>query len=217
MLAVLSIGLGAVVFLRQKQVVTMREEARSLSGQLADVRAILTSQQNVAAEQASNLLVALERSSNALASTSNQLLRANLALAQGQEQAKIRQSESDAQARRLVELESQDAAARAKLDGVPPLQKELGEMKEKLDQLSIDRESLSKANTLLTIEKAELSRKLQDANFLRLQIAKMQDAAEEKKHLAKRGSGALDRRSRLELQEDGTVKLVSITNEVARP
>ena len=117
------------------------------------------------------------------------------------------QPELASKAARIAVLEGERDELVRRLAAIPGLEKQVADLKAKVSGVTTDRDFLFSEVRRLELEKADLDRKLDDANFLRVQLAKVEEDAELKRRLIKAGTSAsVSSKARLELQADGTVR-----------
>jgi hypothetical protein len=110
-------------------------------------------------------------------------------------------------AAQIAVLEGERDALARRLPVIPLLERQVTELKVRLDAVSADYGHLDSEVRRLELEKADLDRKLADTGFLRTQLAKAEEDAELRRRLIKAGTSAsVSSKARLELQDDGTVR-----------
>ncbi len=219
-LCVVSAGLGFGWYKSSsgatQQAETMARQNESLSNQVAELRTRLALEHGTGAQVQSNLQFIAQQRIVQLLNTSNRLIQTHLLLKSAHAEAQDSQLELQNKVARIAVLESQYEELKGRLEALPPLHRQVAEAKDKLVALSLDREKLLEQLQRLQFEKAEWMSKLGDASFLRLQLARAEEDAEARLRLAKAGKSApVDKKARLELKEDGTVRPVLSANTQA--
>ena len=157
------------------------------------------------------------RRAHAPSLASNRLVQANLLLKAAQSQGATAQADLQSKAAELALLENEREDLKRRLTVLPTLEKQTAEAKQKLAGATTDREFLSLEVRRLQVEKADLMRKLDDVSFLRMQLTRAEEDAELQRRLVKAGRSApVDRKARLELLQDGTVRPVVPVSTQAR-
>ncbi|HEY2952513.1 MAG TPA: hypothetical protein VGK40_08025 [Verrucomicrobiae bacterium] len=208
------LGLGWGLYKRHSSAVDEAEAATKAlatsSNQVNELRTKLALDHSDAFIAQTNLQFALERRCAELLVTSNRLVQTSLLVSHAQNEARAAQSDLQTKAAAIATLEAQRDELSRRLEAIPALQKELAVVNEKLQLALFGHDELAEIIGRVRIEKADLERKLDDPDFLRLQRKKADDAAEVRKHIgAGRPVNASDKRLRLVLQPDGTVRTVA--------
>ena len=157
-----------------------------------------------------------ERSAD-LAAVSNRLEATARTLAATQKDLQRAQSAALAASARVTELESASADLHRQINVLEPLQQRVAALQDKLAHLTTERDRAAEEAHLAMIEKAGLEHRLRDPHFLGLQVESLENQAKLAQRVAADPQAlASDSRARLQLQPDGTVKLVASTNVVQK-
>jgi hypothetical protein len=213
-LGLLVLGLGFGYYKRnssaREEVAVAVKEHQSLSNQVAELRTRLALEQGTGAQSQSNLNSGLNRRTAELMVASNRLVQVNLLIKAAQSQGATAQTDLQSKAAKLALLENERDDLKRQLTVLPKFEKQISEAKQQLTKATSDREFLLGEVRRLQVEKSELMSKLDDVSFLRIQLTKAEQDAELQRSFIKAGrNAALDRKSRLELQQDGTVRPVA--------
>ncbi len=180
---------------------------QSLSNQVAEMRTKLAMEQGTSGTARSNLQSALDRRTIELLVTSNRLAQTALQLGAVQQDLRAAQTDLQTKAGAVATLEAQREELHRRLEAIPVLQKEVNDAREMLTRIRGERDELGQSLGRARVEKADLERTLDDPMLLRLQIKKAEDNTALRKQLAADGRvHPSDKRARLELQPDGTVR-----------
>jgi chromosome segregation ATPase len=213
-LVCVGLGYGFVQRNRNASREAAAAEARfnAFSNQVSELSTKLTMNQAEAAHTQSNLQHLATLRLGELASTSNRLVQLNLLYRAAQSETRAAQSEVQAFAAKLAVLEAERDVLRRNAGSTAVLEKKLAEAREKLAALTSERNSCQQEIGRLEVERVDLLRKLDDAAFLRLQLARVEEDAAVQRRMARAGSaGTVDPKARLELLADGTVRPVRAT------
>jgi chromosome segregation ATPase len=179
----------------------------TLSNKVSELETKVIMTQAEAAHAQSNLQSLVTLRTSELANTSNRLVQLNLLYRAAQTDGRTAQSDAQSLAGKLAVLEAERDALQRNLTAVAAVEKKLADAQDKLSATTAERNSFRQDIGRLELEKAELLRKLEDVNFLRLQLTRAEEDAAELRRLAKAGPAApVSSRTRLELLDDGTVR-----------
>ncbi len=179
----------------------------SLSNQVTELRTKLALEHSNLDLAQSNHFALLHRRTAELNTTSNRLVQTALLLDRAREETRIAQAAIPSQAVAVATLEAQRDELQRQAAQIPGLQQEIAELKEQVQQGQFARAALDETLGLARASQAELERKLEDPAFLRLQARRADEAAALRQRTAAGESiRVTDRRVRLELQPDGTVR-----------
>lgn len=212
--AILAIAVAGLAFALYKrnssaaaQSATDAKTMGSLSNQVIELRTKLALEHSNLEVARSNHHAVLDRRTAELMTTSNRFVQTILLLARAREETHVAQAQIPAKAAALATLEAQHDELQRRAGMIPGLQLEVAEMKEKLQQAQFAHVALQESLSLIRTEKANLERKLEDPAFLRLQARRADEAAAVyRQTAANKRVNVSDRRVRLELQPDGTVR-----------
>ena len=212
-LSLVSVGLAYGLYQRNSSAGTETEQAvkqfESMSNQVAEVRTKLALEQGTSIQSLSNAQNAVTRRTSDLLQLSNRLVQTTLLLKASQAEARDAHTSLQSKAAQIAVLESQQGDVQRQLQVIPDLRRQLAETKEQSSPIAAERDSLAHENRRLSLELADNFRKLNDPAFLKLQLDRAQQDMETRIRLAKAGSSVtVDKKSRLELQPDGTVRAV---------
>jgi len=213
-LSLVSAGLAYGLYQRNSSASTEAEQAvkqfESMSNQVAEVRTKLALEQGTSLQTLSNAQYAVTRRTSDLLQLSNRLVQTTLLLKASQADAREAHASLQSKAAQIAVLESQQGDVQRQLEVIPGLRRQLTEAKEQTSPVAAERETLAQENRRLSLELADTSRKLNDPAFLKLQLDRAEQDMETRMRLAKAGSSAtVDKKARLELQPDGTVRAVA--------
>jgi len=179
----------------------------TLTNQVRQLETKLALEHGTSGQTISNLQYHLSRRDASLTYTSNRLVQANLLISAAQTEARAVQPELASKAAQIAVLEGERDALARRLAVIPLLERQVIELKVRLDAVSADYGHLDSEVRRLELEKADFERKLADTGFLRTQLAKAEEDAELRRRLIKAGTSAsVSSKARLELQDDGTVR-----------
>lgn len=179
----------------------------SLTNQIRQLETKLAMEHATSSQSISNAQSLLSRRDASLTYTSNRLVQANLLAGAAQAELRAMQPEQASKAARIAVLEGERDELARRLASIPALEKQVSDGKAKLAGVTRDRDFLFSEVRRLELEKAEQDRKLDDAGFLRVQLARLEEDAALKRRLIKAGTSAsVSSKARLELQADGTVR-----------
>ena len=185
------------------------KQFETMSNQVAEVRTRLALEQGTSLQSLSNAQHAVTRRTSDLLQLSNRLVQTTLLLKASQTEAREAHTSLQSKAAQIAVLESQQGDVQRQLQVIPDLRRQLAEAKEQSSPIAAERDSLAQENRRLSLELADNFRKLNDPAFLKLQLDRAQQDMETRIRLAKAGSSVtVDKKSRLELQPDGTVRAV---------
>lgn len=185
------------------------KQFETMSNQVAEVRTKLALEQGTSIQTLSNAQYAVTRRTSDLLQLSNRLVQTTLLLKASQADAREAHASLQSKAAQIAVLESQQGDVQRQLQVIPDLRRQLAEAKGLTSPVISERDSLAQENRRLSLELADNFRKLNDPAFLKLQLDRAQQDMETRIRLAKAGSSVtVDKKSRLELQPDGTVRAV---------
>ena len=212
-LGVVSAGLAYGLYQRNSSATAESEQAvkqfETMSNQVAEVRTKLALEQGTSIQSLSNAQYAVTRRTSDLLQLSNRLVQTTLLLKASQAEAREAHTSLQAKAAQIAVLETQQADLHRQLEVIPDLRRQLAEAMENKTPLTAERDSLTQENRRLSLEVADTFRKLNDPAFLKLQLDRAEQDMETRLRLAKAGSSVtVDKKSRLELQPDGTVRAI---------
>jgi len=211
----LGYGLYQVNNSATKSAETADTQLQASSNQLAEARTRLALEHATAAQSQSNLQSVIDRRTGEVMNTSNRMVQLNLLYRSAQAQAHSAQADIQLQVANLTVVEAERDELTRRLAQMAALEKKLSEAKEKLADLTGERNLLFQQINRLEMDRADLTRKLEDIGFLRTQLARAEEDAALMRRMAKAGRGApVDRKARLELQDDGTVRPVTPAADV---
>jgi hypothetical protein len=180
-----------------------------LSNEVAQFRVRLVDAQVKAMQMETNLQGMLDRRTTEFLGASNLVVQLRGTLAGTREDLMKARGEVGAKAATITALETQRDDLRRRVEVIPGLEKQLDDATQNLAYVLADREALAKERQHLRLENADLQRKIDDPDFLRLQTVRLDEEAQARKRLAKaRYGGSPDLKLPLELQEDGSVRLM---------
>ena len=210
-LAVLVAGLAFALYKRNSSAGVQSEtDAKvigSLSNQVTELRTKLALEHSNLQLTISNHQAQLSRRSAEVAATSNRLVKVGLSLDQSREETHAAQAEISAKAAALATLEAQRDEGQRQVEVMRALQLESAELKERLRQSQFAHAALQETLGRVRLDQADLERKLEDPAFLRLQVRRVEDAAElRRRTAANQRIRSTDPRVQLHLQPDGTVR-----------
>jgi chromosome segregation ATPase len=241
-LLVLCVGLLAALVLRHNRAVTQQradaDRIRQLSDEWKNTSARLDEQVSVNSTLTNTYAATkadLERTSNLLAETKEQLTTTEKAVQTARQVVADQQAELAKNEKRIAELENQNStldkqAADMKL-AITGLEGRIGDTQKKLASAEGDREYLLKELARLQAEKAEMERRLNDVVALKDQIRKLKEELSVSRKLEairrtiygsdpKKGAELLQQRSsgagqpdlNVEVRRDGSATIVAPTN-----
>lgn len=185
------------------------KQYESMSNQVMELKTKLALEQGTAAQNASNATYAVTKRTGDLLLLSNRLVQTTLLLKTAQAELRDAQAALQAKAAKIAVLETQERDLQQQLEAIPSLRRQLAETKEATAPITAERDALAAENQRLALAEAENKRKLNDLAFLKLQLERTEQDLETRVRLAKGGPGPdIDRKARLELQPDGTVRAV---------
>lgn len=219
----LAVGLAATGFFFYKskeaaahQADTDAKTIATLSNQVSEVRTRLAMETGMQGIAQSNLHFTVTKRTGELAVTSNRLFQTALLLSNAQHETHTAQAQLPANATTIARLEAHRDQLLRDLEVIPGLQREIGELKQRVQAAQLASASVQETMSRLRTEKANLERLLEDPAFLRVQAARAEDAAQVRQRTASRQPvRASDNRVRLELQPDGSVR--PATSEMPAP
>ena len=212
-LGLVSAGLAYGLYQRNSSAGMEAEQAvkqfETRSNQVAEVRTKLALEQGTSIQTLSNAQYAVTRRTSDLLQLSNRLVQTTLLLKASQAEAREAHGSLQSKAAQIAVLESQQGDVQRQLQVIPDLRRQLAEAKDLTSPVISERDSLAQENRRLSLELADNFRKLNDPAVLKLQLDRAQQDMETRIRLAKAGSSVtVDKKSRLELQPDGTVRAV---------
>jgi chromosome segregation ATPase len=188
---------------------------QAMSNQVAELRTRLALEQATGAQAQSNLQSVIDRRTGEVVNTSNRLVQLNLLYRTAQSEARSAQGDVQLGVANLTVVEAERDELTRRLAQMAALEKKLSETKDKLADVTGERNLLLQQINRLEMDRADLTRKLDDIGFLRTQLARAEEDAAVMRRMVKAGHGApVDRKARLELQEDGTVRPVAPAPDV---
>jgi|SRR6185369_4486058 chromosome segregation ATPase len=210
-LSVIGVGLAVGLYKTRNSASDQAEAALkvhgSLSNEVAALRTKLALEHSTGALSQSNLQSVLDRRVGELGVMSNRFHQTTLLLSNAQHESRMAQAELQTKVAEAGALEAQRDELSQRLKSLAALQQEYVETKERLRQTLFERAAMEEALGRERVERADLSRKLEDPAFLRLQVKKAEDqAALDKRVAAAKHIDASDPRLRLDLQPNGIVR-----------
>ncbi|HEU0010654.1 MAG TPA: hypothetical protein VFT34_12630 [Verrucomicrobiae bacterium] len=211
LLGLLVLALGFALFKRNSGAAAQTEkyttEIATQKSNVLELTARLAKETNSAFVTHSNLQALLDRRAAESTSFSNRLVQARQQLERTEAELLAARNELVAKTTGLGALEAQRDEWQRQAGIIPGLEREIAAQKEKLNKGQIDYVSLKETLGLVSAEKADLERKLQDPLFLRRQAQRVEQAAEVRQRAAaKQPINLYDPRVLLDLQPDGTVR-----------
>ena len=152
-----------------KQEEAATTQFQSLSNQLAELRTRLALEQGTASHSQSNMQSVVDRRTGEMLNASNRLVQLNLLYRTAQAECRNTQAELQSYAASLAVADADLADLQRRLAIIAPLESKLTEAKQKLSETSVERNSLLLEVRRLEVDRADLSRKLDDIGFLRIQ------------------------------------------------
>lgn len=211
----LGYGLYQVRSGANKAAETAETQFQTFSNQLAEARTRLALEQGTSSQAQSNLQSVIDRRTAEAMNLSNRMVQLNLLYRSAQSDARSAQSDVQLQVANLTVVEAERDELTRRLAQMASVEKKLSEAREKLADITGERNLLLQQINHLEMDRAELTRKLEDIGFLRTQLARAEEDAALMRRMVKAGRGApVDRKARLELQDDGTVRPVVPVNDV---
>lgn len=212
-LGLLSAALAFGLYQRNSSANAGAEQAlkqyETLSNQVVELRTRLALEQGTAAQNLSNAVHTAAKRTGDLLQLSNRLVQTTLLLKATEASSRETITALQAKAAHIAILETRQTDLQQQLQIIPALRQEIAEAKNTISPVANERDQLARENRLLALELAETSRKLTDPSFLKLQLERAGQDMETRVRLAKAGASAtVDRKARLELQPDGTVRAV---------
>jgi chromosome segregation ATPase len=178
-----------------------------LNSNILEYTTRLAKETNSAFLAQSNLQAVLDRRTADLASFSNRLVQTRQQLEREEAALLAARSEISAKAATLGALEVQRDELQRQATALPGLEREAATWREKLNKGQFEYVSLQESFGRVSVEKADLERKLQDPLFLRRQAQRVEQAAElRQRAAANQPIKVTDPRLLLDLQPDGTVR-----------
>jgi hypothetical protein len=203
----LGYGLYQLKSSASKAAETHDTQFQAMSNQVAELRTRLALEQATGAQAQSNLQSVIDRRTGDVMNTSNRMVQLNLLYRSVQADARSAQADVQLHVANLTVVEAERDELTRRLAQMVALEKKVSEAKEKLADITGERNLLLQQINRLEMDRADLVRKLEDVGFLRTQLARAEEDAALLRRMAKAGRGApVDRKARLELQEDGTVR-----------
>ncbi|HKX60287.1 MAG TPA: hypothetical protein VJS65_00565 [Verrucomicrobiae bacterium] len=212
-LAALCVLLGYVIYKRNdsanKQIGAITKDQLSLSNQVKEVTTKLMMSEGTANTTRSNLQYLVDKRTADLNVLSNRIVQTHLLLQNAEKQGHATDEQLQARIAKVAVLETEieslrRAAASAAND---PSAREAESLRKQLAGVSRERDELKVQLGVLQVEHSELQTKLFDLEFLERQVKDAEEAAAIRRRMASARTGASpDKRMKLELQPDGTVK-----------
>lgn len=185
------------------------KQYETMSNQVAELRTKLALEQGMAAQHSSNANYTVTKRTGDLLQLSNRLVQTALLLKSAEASAREANASLQSKAAQIALLESERTDLQRQLEVIPELRRQVADASTKSAPVTNERDVLAQENRRLTLEVADYFRKLNDPSFLKLQLERAEQDMETRVRLAKAGAGAtVDKKSRLELQPDGTVRAV---------
>ena len=216
-LGVLVLGLGFALFKRNSGVAAEAEkhtnEVATLKSNNLELLTRLDKATNGAFLAQSNLQAVLDRRTADLASFSNRLVQTRQQLEREEAALLAARSELSAKATALGALEVQRDELQRQAAAIPGLEREAAAWREKFNKGQFDSVSLQESLGRVSLEKADLERKLQDPLFLRRQAQRVEQAAVlRQRAAAQQPINVTHPRLQLDHQPDGTVRPANATS-----
>lgn len=210
-LALFVAGLAFALYKRNatanEQVEADAKTCNSLSNQVTELRTKLALAHSNLELAQSNHLALLSRRTAELNLTSNRLVQTGLLLDRAREETRIAQADIPSQAVTVANLKAERDELQRQAAQIPGLRNEIAEFKVQVHQGRFAVAALEETLGGVRAGKAELERKLEDPAFLHTQARRAEEAAALRQRIAAGQSiRVTDRRVRLELQPDGTVR-----------
>lgn len=185
------------------------KQYETMSNQVSELRTKLALEQGTAAQHSSNANYAVTKRTSDLLQLSNRLVQTALLLKAAETSAREANANLQSKAAQIALLESERTELQHQLETIPELRRQVTEASGKSTPIATERDALAQENRRLVLEVADYFRKLNDPSFLKLQLERAEQDMETRVRLAKAGASVtIDKKSRLELQPDGTVRAV---------
>lgn len=212
-LLVIALGLGFAWFKRHSGANAQADKDAAaislLTSNVAELKTKLVLEQGNTSVAQTNQQAALDRRTAELMTVSNRVVQTSLRLEDARQEARAVQAELPAKAVAIAILEAQRDELQRQAALVPALQDESAAWKKKLGETQLELAALHEQLGRARLERADLERKLEDPLFLRTQERRVMEAVEARQRAAAgQRIDASDKRVRLELQPDGTVRPV---------
>ena len=178
-----------------------------LSNQVSELRTKLALEHSNLQLAQSNHQALVKRSTAERTATSNRLAKTSLSLEQAREETRAAQAEISGQATALAALVAQRDEAQRQAEATRVLAREAAELKEGLQQSQFAHAALQESLGRVSLDKADLERRMDDPAFLRAQARRAEEAAElRRRNATHQRIRTADPRVPLVLQPDGTVR-----------
>jgi len=212
-LGLICAALAFGLYKRNSSASTEAEQAlkqyETMSNQVAELRTKLALEQGTTAQHSSNANYIVTKRTSDLLQLSNRLVQTALLLKSAETSAREANVSLQTKAAQIALLESERTELQRKLEIIPELRRQVAEASTKATPIATERDALTQENRRLVLEVADYFRKLNDPSFLKLQLERAEQDMETRVRLAKAGAGVtVDKKSRLELQPDGTVRAI---------
>lgn len=219
-LLVLVLGLGFALFKRNSSANAQADNYAATNSMLAsnitELRTKLMLEHGNAGVVQTNHQAMLDRANAQVGVFSNRLVQSALLLSNAQHQVQTAQIDLQAKAAAVASLEAERNDLQLRLEPIPSLAKEIADMKQRQAQAMFERDRNAEALGRVSLEKADLERKLEDPLFLRVQERRVLEAAELRQRAAAgQRINISDPRMQLKLQPDGSV--LPVVTAVATP
>jgi len=190
----------------------LAKECATLSNKVAELttRMTLTAATNDIA--VSNLVSLADRRTAEVHNLSNRLVQTRLLLRATQTDLHTNQTALQQKAAELAVLQAEYDDVAGRLVMLPSLESKLATARQQYAALQETVTEQKREQQKLQFELAQLQNKLENVPFLRTQLARAEDDAEVRRRTAATGRypAASDRRIRLEMRPDGTVRAVPV-------
>lgn len=210
-LGLIILGLGYALYKRSggdtSQIQNYTNQIAGLTATNLELVTRLTQATNNASLAQSNLHAMLDRRTAELMSFSNRLVQTRQQLEREEAALVAARGDVSAKATSLGTLEAQRDECQRQAAVIPALELEVAAQKAKHNKVLFDYVALQETFGRVSLDKADLERKLQDPLFLRRQAVRVEQAAElRQRAAANQPIKIADPRLILDLQPDGTVR-----------
>jgi chromosome segregation ATPase len=195
-----------------KQIEAMATNQVSLTNQIKEVTTKLMMSEGTGHTAKSNLQFLVDKRTSDLNIVSNRLVQTHLLYQDAQKSAHATDEQLQARVARIAVLEAEIESLRRAAAAVAndPSAREAESLRKQLAAVSRERDALKTQFGTLQVQHADLESRLLDVEFLNRQLKDAEEAAEIRRRMASSRAGASpDKRMKLELQPDGTVKYVT--------
>ena len=214
-LSALCVLLGYAVYKRgdtaSKRIEALVKDQQTLSNQVAEAKLRLATNETVAATIKSNLQYLVDKRTIDLTIVSNRLVQTHLLYQDAQRNVRATDEQLQARVARIAVLETEiESLRRAAVAAAnDPSVRETDSLKKQLMGVIREREELKTQLGTLQVQHTDLETRLSDVEYLNRQLKEAEEQASIRRRMASARTGASpDKRMKLELQPDGTVKYV---------